>query len=119
MGKYQSSNQGIFQSAEHSAMYDIYTELSNKAKVLISLTKKDRKADKEIYKKRSAAWKPGGNVNERELSYTSDHYRKAYWYSSIVEVSEKLFVGKKHLATKKNRQLNRELGLHKINMARK
>tara|TARA_Y100000034_G_scaffold125870_1_gene176245 strand:- start:42 stop:371 length:330 start_codon:yes stop_codon:yes gene_type:complete len=104
-----------FQSAEQSALHDIYHEQSGIAKEIIAQSDVDRKEDGKIHKLRQKAWENGGDAMQREIGYTSTEYMWTYWYSNIYDVINDLFVGVESLATKSSRKLNRELGLHKVN----
>ena len=99
MGKVQSAEQGIFQSVEQGAMYDIHKEQSKKANSVIEQARKER----------------GNRFDERYWSRTSWHYQQAYWYYSVTHYINDKFIGVESLATPESRKLNRELGLHKIN----
>ncbi len=97
--KKQSAESGIFQSVEHSAMYDIHKEQSNQAKKVIKQARKER----------------GTRDDARYWGCTSWHYELAYWYHSVTDYINDNFIGVESLATPESRRLNRELGLHKVN----
>jgi len=89
-----------FQSAEQSALHDIYHEQSGIAKEIIA----------------SADLERGGRIEHLLHRYhTSRHYAQAYFYHNIKDVINHMFVGVESLATKSSRKLNRELGVHKLN----
>ena len=97
--KKQSVEQGIFQSVEQGAMYDIHKEQSGEANIVIEQVRKER----------------GTRFDARYWRRTSRHYEIAYWYYSVTDYINDKFIGIESLATPESRRLNRELGLHKVN----
>jgi len=137
MGNFQSAKQGIFQSAEHSAMHDIYKEQSGIARNVIEQAKKERARDK-AHLRMTGWWQKSPHGYDMYIPYrvgvdrarrggfegkgvygnpyrTSRHYIQAYWYSHICDYINDNFIGAESLATPESRKLNRELGLHKVN----